>query len=829
MKDEEKSKAQLIQELTEAREKISALEQRSTLLRQVEEALQEQEGLLKSVIQNLPFDFFARDRFGRLIFRSDSIIWNAPIGSRIEDVPVAEKIRAQWQENNRRAMQGEVVDSDVEYQIDDEPRQFRSIVGPVYVGDEIYGILGVNIEITERKQADELLAQYRTQLEELVRARTAELERTNFHLEQEVAERKEMEAALRESQQNLQALFDNALDAIMLANDDGFYVDANPAACALLGYSLEQLTRMCIWDLVPEYQQSLAQKEWQEFLTGGKLEGEITLQDKNGATVEVGFKAVANIIPGLHLSIMRNLTQRKQAEARLRESEERYRIISEALSSIAFVYEVDANGKFSRLWITEESVEQLTGFTFQEFTACGGWGRLIHPDDRLRVKQHSRELLANNESVVEYRVRTKEGEYRWTRTYARPIWDDVQGRVTRVYGGCQDITDFKLLEEQLRQSQKMEALGHMAGGVAHHFNNILTTILGYVDLSLDTLPAQDAVTDNLNLVRLHSQRAAALTRQLLAFTRRQLVQLKVINLNDSIRSMDGVVRHILNDTIDITLTLAPDLGSVEIGAGQFERLLVNLVTNARDAMPEGGKLIIRTRNVDLRRDNASRQSEVAPDQYVLLTVTDTGLGMAEEVQKRAFEPFFTTKEVGQGTGLGLSTCYGIVSQHGGYIVLTSEPGEGTTVSIYLPTLSAELSEEKSAGLERLTRGSETILVVEDEPSVRQLITRILRYQGYTVVEAASGIEALELVETDGAVTPALLLTDVIMPHMRGETLAAKLKAKYPNLGVIFMSGYGEKVISKTETSSEASDLLLKPFTPTLLTQKVRQIIDSSQS
>lgn len=382
------------------------------------------------------------------------------------------------------------------------------------------------------------------------------------------------------------------------------------------------------------------------------------------------------------------------------------------------------------------------------------------------------------------------------------------------------------LEQQFRQVQKMEAIGRLAGGVAHDFNNLLTAIMGYTAMAADTLPPDHAAHPDLEGIQKTAQRAANLTRQLLAFARRQIIEPRVLNLNDLILNVEKMLRRLISEDIKLTALLAPDLAPLKADPGQLEQILLNLVVNARDAMPNGGELIIETANVSLDHDYARRHAEVTPGEYVLLAVSDTGIGMTEEVKARLFEPFFTTKEVGKGTGLGLATCFGIVKQNEGHIRAYSEVGVGTTFKIYLPQVEGVATPlVRPEPIDILAQGTETILLAEDEITVRDLAAQSLRQQGYTVLEATDGLEALELAQSQPQNEIHLLLTDMIMPRLGGANLAEQLRATRPQLKVLFMSGYTDSTIIRYGLPQTGSAFLQKPFSPRRLIRKVREVLD----
>jgi CheY-like chemotaxis protein len=381
------------------------------------------------------------------------------------------------------------------------------------------------------------------------------------------------------------------------------------------------------------------------------------------------------------------------------------------------------------------------------------------------------------------------------------------------------------VEEQLRQAQKMEAVGRLAGGIAHDFNNLLTAITGYTDLLLMDLPEGDPARREVQEIRKAGNRAASLTHQLLAFSRRQVLRPRVLDLNQVVMNMEKMLRRLIGEDIELVTSLADNLECVKADPGQIEQVIANLAVNSRDAMPKGGKLLLKTGNLVLGETDPGRHDPVQPGSYVLLEVTDTGSGMDEATMSRLFEPFFTTKEVGKGTGLGLATVYGIVKQSGGYIWAYSDVGLGTTFKVYLPSVEmpAEFA-EKDAALFYPSTGEETVLVVEDERMVRELVREILAQQGYNVLEAHRGTEALEVSERhEGPIH--LLLTDVVMPGMDGPELARRLTAQRPEMKVLFMSGYTDHIILHDGVLVPGSEFLQKPFTVRALGTKVRSVLD----
>lgn len=387
-----------------------------------------------------------------------------------------------------------------------------------------------------------------------------------------------------------------------------------------------------------------------------------------------------------------------------------------------------------------------------------------------------------------------------------------------------EIVERRRAEEQLLHAQKIESVGRLAGGVAHDFNNLLTAILGFTDLAAIRISSDTEASGHLRNVRHAAERAAALTQQLLAFARRQIIEPKIVDVNILLLNLDKLLRRVIREDIELVILPRAPLWEVRVDPAQLEQVLVNLVVNARDAMPNGGKITIEANNAVLDEEYARQYAEVVPGEYVAIAVSDTGVGMTEEVKQHVFEPFFTTKGQGEGTGLGLATCYGIVKQNGGHIWFYSEPGEGSTFKIYLPRARGGDVVALREEAHEMISGKETILLVEDEPLVRELAVRTLRKAGYEVLEAANGAEALRVAEThEGEIH--LLMTDVVMPQMSGKALAEQLQAIRPEIRVLYSSGYTDNTIVHHGVLDAGAAFLQKPYTPAALARKVREVLD----
>ncbi len=449
-------------------------------------------------------------------------------------------------------------------------------------------------------------------------------------------------------------------------------------------------------------------------------------------------------------------------------------------------------------------------------------GVYVDPAVRLEFKQ----LMETKGEVrgLEYQVRRKDGTVLWISEHARAVHDD-SGRVIYYEGFVEDITRRKRVEEQLRQSQKMEAAGHLAGGVAHDFNNILTAVFGYVEL------VQQRASDDLsrrwvNEIDKNIRRAAALCRQLLVFSRKQVLQPKILNLNAVVQDMSKMLQRLISEDIKLVTALTEQLPFIKADPGQLEQVILNLAVNARDAMRSGGTLTIETAQIRIDENSVARCPELCAGDYILLAVSDTGCGMTPSVKARLFEPFFTTKPVGKGTGLGLATCYGIVKQSGGHISVYTEEGRGTTFKIYLPAVPEEVEIVATPKLEAApARGNETILLAEDETAIRELVATSLRELGYSVLEAADGSEAMDLAKRHGCKQIDLLLTDVVMPEMGGKELAYWLRSVSPQTRVIFTSGYTDRTVIRSDALNPGTRFLQKPFPLSTLAIEVRKMLD----
>jgi len=512
--------------------------------------------------------------------------------------------------------------------------------------------------------------------------------------------------------------------------------------------------------------------------------------------------------------VLRYAIERKRAEEALRAREAHYRTILENIGDGVLI--TDGPGRY--LDVNPRACE-MTGYAREELLRLNTADTYL-PEERAGVLPRLTEIARSGSASYERALLRKD---------ATVITVEVNARALpggNLLATLRDVTDRKRLEEQLRQAQKMEAVGRLAGGVAHDFNNVLTAIFGYADLMAEELPPGHAGQQDLEEIRKAATRASALTRQLLAFSRQQVLAPVVLSVNDLVEDVDKMLLRLLGEDVELRITLPPEAGNVRADPGQLQQVIMNLVVNARDAMPTGGKLLIETADVELTAQYAELHQPVIPGRYVMLAVSDTGVGIDAETRTRIFEPFFTTKEKGKGTGLGLSTVYGIVKQSGGYIWVYSEPGHGTTFKVYLPRVDAPV-ELQAQPRETATRtGTETILLAEDDEALRPLAKGLLQKLGYTVLDAENAAQALAVAGVHRGPIH-LLVADVVMPGASGRELGRRLAESRPDTKVLYISGYTDDAIVHHGMLEPGLAFLQKPFTPDALARKVREVLDAT--
>ncbi len=638
------------------------------------------------------------------------------------------------------------------------------------------------------------------------------------------AEQARAEEARRQGEERFRALIEHGADAVALIAPDGTLLFASHAIERLLGFAPAELVGHPGFERVHPDDVPRVHAALRDIIASpGTPAGlELRWRHKDGSWRHIDAVAVDRLAEpavGAIVVNFRDVSERRKAEAALRESEERYRTLVEGVRDIIFA--LSPEGTIASL---NPAFETITGWRREEWVGQP-FERLVHPEDLpLALELLGRVVRGELRPASQFRVRTAKGDFRVGEFSATPQLHE--GRLVGILGIGRDVTERVQLEQQLRQAQKMEAVGRLAGGIAHDFNNILTAITGYADLLLEDLGATDPRRQDADEIHKAADRAAGLTRQLLAFSRQQVLQPTVLEVNKLVSDVEKMLRRLLGEDVELSTRLAPTTGRVKADPGQLEQVIMNLAVNARDAMPNGGKLTLETGNVDLDEAYASDHYPARAGPFVLLAVSDTGTGMSEETQAHMFEPFFTTKEKGKGTGLGLATVYGIIKQSGGFIWVYSEVGHGTTFKLYLPRVQelAERGSEPAQAPARPARGTETVLVVEDEAPVRSVARQVLERHGYTVLEAPTAEAALDIA-TRYSGTIHLLLTDVVMPGLNGRELASRLADLRPDARVIFMSGYTDDAVTPHGVLEPGSAYVQKPFTPDAIARRVREVLD----
>jgi two-component system cell cycle sensor histidine kinase/response regulator CckA len=618
----------------------------------------------------------------------------------------------------------------------------------------------------------------------------------------------------------LQTIIDSEPECVKIVGSDGTLRMMNPAGLRMIeADSAEQVVGHPLLPLVaPEHRSAFIELSAHVF-RGGQGSLEFRATGLKGATVwlethAVPLRADDGRVTAL-LGITRDVTRRKRADDALRESEASLRMLFDQATDGIFV--ADADGNFLD---ANQAACAMTGYSRDEILART-IRDLVHRDELDRVAPEVARLTTGSIVTTEWRCQRKDGTVFTVESRSKRLPDG------RLQAFCRDITDRKqaeIAQERLAQAHKMEMVGRLAGGIAHDFNNLLTVINATADVVLSDLDERDPRHADIEQIRMAGDRAATLTRQLLALSRQQIVKPELLNLNAVVGNLDDVVRRLIGENVELRLDLGDPMGSVKTDSGQMEQVILNLVLNARDAMPDGGTLTIETGEVGVEDLHNVEFPPTHPGRHAMLAIRDTGIGMDDTTRQRLFEPFFTTKEQGRGTGLGLSMVYGAVKQSGGTLHVESARGRGTTVALYLPIVAGMPMPKAALGAAAPVQGSETILVVEDEAALRALATRILQEAGYTVLEASNGQEALAVIRHhDGDID--LMFTDVVMPRMNGRDLATQATALRPGTKVLFASGYTDDAILRHGVMDDPQCFLGKPYTATILRAKVRGVLD----
>ncbi len=633
---------------------------------------------------------------------------------------------------------------------------------------------------------------------------------------------------MRESVARQRAVFETALDALITIDHEGRVAEFNPAAERLFQYSREEVLGKTMADLIiPPSQRERHRRGLARFqstgeapILGKRIEVSAIRRDGTEFPAELAITRINQEGPAFFTGQLRDLTEQKQVQTEMLRSEERFRKLFD--SNTIGIAIADLQG---RTLEANDAYLSIIGYSREELLSGSvRWDAVTPPEhgaaDRAAVEMLRRRGVAET----------------WEKEYVRrdgtrvPVLIGVamlEASENSCIAYVVDLSARRLLENQFRQAQKMEAVGRLAGGVAHDFNNLLTVILGYSDVVRDQLPAGHPLHEEVEEIRKAGERAAGLTRQLLAFSRTQVLIPEVLDLAEVVKDVDKMLRRLIGEDIDLRAISGPEIGLVKADRGQLQQVLMNLAVNSRDAMPGGGRLTIETRNIEFDGTSVAEHAATQqPGRYVLLAVSDTGAGMDADTKTHLFEPFFTTKEKGKGPGRGLSTVYGIVKQSGGFVWVDSEPGEGTAFKIYLPRVEdGEVLPPPAVPPPKSTRGAETILLLEDEEGLRRLARDVLRKQGYTVLETSGWQAAVEIAARHpGSIH--LVLADVVMPEMGGPEVVTRVSALRPGIRVLYMSGYTSDAAVHRGLRETRLALLQKPFTPGDLARRVREVLDA---
>jgi two-component system, cell cycle sensor histidine kinase and response regulator CckA len=615
---------------------------------------------------------------------------------------------------------------------------------------------------------------------------------------------------------------DRAIDSIYWMDAGGRIAYVNDSACRSTGYSRDELLSMTIHDLDPNYPAEIWPRIWEDIVRLGSEQFESMHRRKDGSLfpVELNVSYLSYDQFEYVCVFARDITERKRAGEALRESEDRWQFALEGSGDGLWDWNVPGNRVyFSRQW------KEMIGYAEDEISdSLDEWDSRVHPDDKADVYAKLNDHLEGRSPVYisQHRLLSKDGSYKWVLDRGKVLNRTGDGKPLRIIGTHTDITERKHLESQLLQSQKMEAVGTLAGGVAHDFNNLLSAIMGYASLMQMKMEKHDPLYSYASHILTSSEKAANLTQSLLAFSRKQVIDLKPVALNDTVEKLHRLLERLIPEDVEFRVNKCDERLIVMADVGQLDQVIMNLVTNARDAMPRGGKLTIR---IDRAADNShfmATNKSVDLSEYALIEISDTGAGMDKKTIEKIFEPFFTTKELGRGTGLGLSIVYGIIKQHNGYIDVRSQPGEGSIFSVYLPLVWMEPEDDRD--IAQIVGGIETILIAEDNRELCQLSMRVLRDHGYSVLAAMDGLAAVEMFRQHAGEI-ALVILDVVMPKMNGKEAYEAIRKIEPSAKVIFTSGYTDDIVIERGVENEECDFLGKPLTPATLLKKIREVLD----
>ena len=821
--------------------------------KRAEEALEKSLSLLRATLESTDDGILVVDREGQVTSYNQKFLslWQIPVflAASKDDEQMLKYVLGQLQDPEMFLSQVKSLYAQPQLESNDvlkfrDGRIFERYSKPQMVGNEIIGRVWSFRDVTERKRAEETLRQ----TEETSR-RLADENRVMAEIGRIISSTPNIEKVYKLFSEKVKELIPYDRVVINLVNNTGDtlinrYVEGVSApgrdggeVFPLTGTLTEKMIKnrqgaiFCSQNpeeiaakypgLVPEMKAGSRSFLSAPLISGDRPIGGLHFRSHQyQAYAEKDLKIAENIASQIAGAIANSqlFAAHQQAEKALRVSEEKYRLLVQNAKDAIFI--IQDGG----IIFTNRQAEKLFGCSAGEL-ATMTLGDFVHPDDQEIALGENPEGTPSEKYLRPYsfRIRNKAGQEVWVEL--KHVDMEWEGK-SATLNFASDITDQKKLEVQFLQAQKMEAVGRLAGGVAHDFNNLLTIINSHAQLALMELKEWDPLREKFDAIQKAGERAASLTRQLLALSRRHIVEMKILDLNMILRDLEKMLRRVIGEDIELTTVLEGNLGRIKADPGQIEQAILNLVVNARDAMPSGGKIIIETGNTDLDQEYTLTHKGMKAGRYTLLSVSDTGMGMKPEIQEKIFEPFFTTKERGKGTGLGLSTVYSTVKQSGGEVWVYSEPGQGTTFKIYLPQMDEPLAEAtQNARPGKMSRGHETILVVEDEDEVRKLAISILGRHGYRVLEASGVEEAMRFCE-QGKESLQLLLSDVVMPGMSGPEFARRLKYVYPEMKVLFMSGYTDNALFQNGLLNEGVFFLSKPFSVEGLTGKVRTVLDA---
>ncbi|MFO1045697.1 MAG: PAS domain S-box protein [Planctomycetaceae bacterium] len=682
----------------------------------------------------------------------------------------------------------------------------------------LIGFGKVTRDLTDRKLMEDELRQNNAVLDQRIRERTEELVRLNEEI--------------RASEEEFRLMIECVKDyAIYTLDPEGRVTSWNDGAARIYGYSAAEIVgqHRSRFFAQEEIARGLPDSEMKEAADAGRFSEEAWRVRKDGShfwangTMTVRRDHQGNVLG--FVKVVRDLTERKRAEVELRRNLEVIQLRDRAIQAVSQgILIKDAHDSNNRIIYASPGFEKLTGYRADEVTGLNSRFLFGPKTDDEAVKHLLKVNQSHESATVEILNYRKSSTPYWASVSVTPV-NNEQGELVHFVEVHTDITERRILEDQVRQSQKMEAIGQLASGVAHDFNNLLTVIFGYGEILLNSLTTDDPQRELVSEICHAGERAAGLTRQLLSFSRQNVMELKVVSFNTIVQEAEKLLRRIVGEDIRLVTILDPNIGRVRVDPHHMGQVLLNLAVNARDAMPHGGHLTIETKNVELDEAYVNTHVEVKAGRHAVLSVSDNGTGMTPDVRARIFEPFFTTKPAGQGTGLGLSVVHGIIRQCNGQIGAYSEPGIGTTFKIYLPTVDETSASSPESPAQPSPNVYETVLVVEDEEAVRKIAVRTLKSQGYHVLEAESGKQAMQVV-TRHAGRIDILVTDVVMPEMSGRQLAELLRARLPDLKVLYQSGYTDDAVIRHGILEAEVAFLQKPYTPMNLIKKVREVLDA---